>query len=359
MIEKIDEDLDGAVVEWGEDMEKWVFVYNARRGLPPDIPKILKEKQRQYPEIAIDHLSSDGLWEVARELPLQKRVEVLGAPVGYEGNFLVPNIDAPMTADVVADPSEGAWLVIIQDVLKPVDIRSILRALQPDEPFGAPTFVRPDGSASWQEAAAYQRDLITDLLLKCRDSLRPRFAVFSIAPIPLIVHLGFLLSDSVLVRPYKLHIDTVSWEWPDRDGEAIDDNIQVSGVPEDVVSETCEVVIRVSLSERVGEYETDAVLPDVSVQVDVFVDNPSLNWIRSPHQLERLAEVFRRVLSKIRRKAPFCQRIHLFAAVPAPAAMVLGQQVNPRMNPPVCVYQYARQKAPRYELALTLGQEGI
>ncbi|MEL6912794.1 MAG: hypothetical protein AAFO85_21780, partial [Cyanobacteria bacterium J06598_4] len=54
---KIDEDLNGAVNHWGDNLKKWVFVYNVRRGLPPDIPKTLKEKQNQYPDIELGHLS--------------------------------------------------------------------------------------------------------------------------------------------------------------------------------------------------------------------------------------------------------------------------------------------------------------
>lgn len=59
-------------------------MYNVRRGLPPDIPKTLKEKQQQYPHVELDHLSSDRLWEIARSLTVQQRAEILGAPLGYE-----------------------------------------------------------------------------------------------------------------------------------------------------------------------------------------------------------------------------------------------------------------------------------
>ena len=78
---KINEDLDGAVKHWGDTLKKWVFVYNARGGLAPDIPKILQQKQKQYPNIEIDHWSNHYLWEMARGLSLQQRVEILGAPV--------------------------------------------------------------------------------------------------------------------------------------------------------------------------------------------------------------------------------------------------------------------------------------
>jgi adenylate kinase family enzyme len=77
---KIDEDLAGAVEHWGDTLKEWVFVYNVKRGVPPDIPKTLQEKQKQYPDIKISQLSNDDLWEVARGLSLQQRSEILGVP---------------------------------------------------------------------------------------------------------------------------------------------------------------------------------------------------------------------------------------------------------------------------------------
>ncbi|MCY7276206.1 MAG: NACHT domain-containing protein, partial [Phormidesmis sp. CAN_BIN44] len=77
---KIDEDLDGVVAHWGDGFKTWIFVYNVRRGLPPDIPGTLHEKQKQYPDITIDHLSNDGLWEIARGLSAEQRNEILGLP---------------------------------------------------------------------------------------------------------------------------------------------------------------------------------------------------------------------------------------------------------------------------------------
>lgn len=77
---KIDKDLEGAVKNWGDDLKTWTFVYNVRRGIPPDILKTLAEKQQQYPKIKIDHLSDDDLWEITRDLSIEKRNEILGLP---------------------------------------------------------------------------------------------------------------------------------------------------------------------------------------------------------------------------------------------------------------------------------------
>jgi hypothetical protein len=65
-------------------------------------------------------------------------------------------------------------------------------------------------------------------------------------------------------------------------------------------------------------------------------------------------KVFRGVLSQIREKVLHCKNIHLFMAVAAPIALIAGQQINPRMTPPVKVYEYNRNKTPRYQFAFTL-----
>jgi hypothetical protein len=77
---KINEDLDGAIKHWSAELKTWTFVYNARKGVTPVVLETLQEKQLQYPFIKIDHLSNDGLWEIARGLTLQQRSEIFGAP---------------------------------------------------------------------------------------------------------------------------------------------------------------------------------------------------------------------------------------------------------------------------------------
>ena len=69
-----------------------------------------------------------------------------------------------------------------------------------------------------------------------------------------------------------------------------------------------------------------------------------------------LGNRFREVLRAIRDQMPNCQRIHLFYAGPTGGAVTIGQQINPRMNPPVDTYEYSRQWKPQYRYALTLGE---
>lgn len=351
VINKINEDLDGAVAHWGDNLKKWVFVYNVRRGLAPDIPKTLKEKQQQYPHIELDHLSSDRLWEIARSLTVQQRAEILGAPTGYEHLFFTSSLTSTELSEVM----KKSWFILIQDQLMTIDLSSVEEALNPDVSFGYPTIIRPElGQLPWTEATEYQKQIIDEVIAKSRDISLARFAVFSLTPIPLAIHLGFVLSDGVKVRYFQYDRDRGSWQWPEINQEEIDCNIQVSGLPERLIEKETEVIIRVSLSNSISKKQTDTIISNSSVEVDIFVDDPDVMWLVSLQQLTQLAKVFRQVLKAIRNNVPNCQRIHLFGAVPTGACIVIGQAINPRMNAPVELYQFDTSGSPPYKWALTL-----
>jgi hypothetical protein len=350
-IKKIDEDLDGAVMEWKDDLRTWTFVYNVRRGLAPDIPLALKKKQKQYPNLKVDHLSKESLWDIARGLSIQQLSEVFGAPTGYEQYFTHSGTGLP--TDPKISSYQNNRVVLIQDVNMPIDVGAVLEALKPEIPFGAPVFVSP-AKSSFEAAAKYQQDLIKELQTNGRRILPARYAVFSLSPIPLIAHLGFLLTDSVDVCYFKYHIDSKSWKWPAVNPKKVDLNIHTVGLPKGIIYDPCEVAIRISISAKVWEHEVEEVVPNLPLQIHIYDDQPTLTWLRSNSQVERFAEVFRNVLTEIRNKLPRCKGIHLFFAGPAPIVLAAGQQINPRMNPPVHLYEYSKQTTPNYQYVLTL-----
>jgi hypothetical protein len=345
---KIREDCDGAVKEWKKMLKKWVFVYNARRGLPPNIPDTLDEQRKKHTKITIEPMSSDDLWEMARGLTLQQRVEVLGAPAGYEHLFFASDANG---GDVQRAIDEGCF-VLVQDIMSPVNLRDIASAMAPAKPFGAPLWVRPQvGDLPWTGAAAEQASILEEAISRGRDLL-PRFSVFSFAPVPLAIHLGFVLSTRVEVACYQHDRERKTWRWPD-DAAGADLEIRSKGAPGKKVNKPGDAVIRVSLSATVAPEETRPIVTG-AVEIDLSVKYPDVTWLRSPAQLDAVGTAFREALRSIRGNMPGCQRIHLFCAVPPGASVVIGQQINPRMNPPVELYEYSRQSTPRYRHALTL-----
>ena len=75
-----------------------------------------------------------------------------------------------------------------------------------------PTSYAPD-ALPWTDAAQQQQQMVRTVLEKGRE-LVPHFSVFSLAPIPLAAHLGFLLSDRVEVNYFQFHRDERTWKWP-------------------------------------------------------------------------------------------------------------------------------------------------
>ena len=345
---KIEEDCDGAIANWKDELKEWVFVYNVRRGLPPDIAKILEKQRAKHSGVAIDHLSSDGLWEITRSLTLQQRAEVLGAPNGYEHLFFAAGMsDMDITKTV-----NNSRVVLIQDLMSPVNLQAVSAAMQPTMPLGAPLWVRPAvADLPWDAAASEQTDILNEAIQRGREVL-PRFAVFSFAQIPLALHLGFVLSDRVEVECYQFDRERKTWDWPDGKVEA-DLDIRVKGAPSRKVNKTGAAVIRVSLSSTISADDTRAVTRG-AVEIDISVAKPNVMWLRSAAQLLELGNRFRDVLLAIRDHMPGCERIHLFYAGPTGGAVTIGQQINPRMNPPIETYQYSQQSSPRYLHALTL-----
>jgi SMODS-associated and fused to various effectors sensor domain len=233
----------------------------------------------------------------------------------------------------------------------------VSEALGKARPFGAPFFIRPTYDAlPWTEAAHQQQSMVREIISKGR-ALVPRFSVFSIAPIRLIIHLGFLLSDRVEVHYFQFDRENVTWKWPVGKKAQGDMNIQVSGLPTQIVEEEVEVSVAVSLSAAITRSDVQKGAPASSIFIDLFVENPNVMWLKSPKQLKRLGAVFRDVLATIRSKVPECTKIHLFYAGPTGGGIVLGQQINPRMNPPVELYQHSEQTTPRYHHALSLTED--
>ncbi len=347
---KIREDLAGAVKHWKTALKKWIFVYNVRRGLPPDIPFLLNAEKAKYPKVKLEPLSSDELWERTRSLPLSKRCEILGPPVGYESSFGLPvsKADAKKLSD--------GRFVVVHDVLSPINTDAAMKALRPEAALGPPIHVRPAVPAGmWKVAAEVQENIVKEALDRSRQLLA-KFAVFSLAPIPLAVHLGFLLSDRVEARLFQFDRDRASWSW--RSTKATAPTVPVVGLLGATVAKAVDVVVRVSVSARVTPAVTRKVVRGHPVEIDVAVKHPDVAWLTSSSQVVQVVQAFRTVLANIRAHVPRCRRVHLFAAVPGPVAVALGQTINPRMNPPVRLYEYDHQRLPKYRHVLTLGGEG-
>jgi hypothetical protein len=253
---------------------------------------------------------------------------------------------------------QNGCFVLVHDPMVPFNMASVAGALHPRTALGPPLHLSPLlEDEDWEAAFLHQREVVAGALARAAD-LVPRFAIFSIAPIPLIIHLGFLFSDRVETDLFQFDRDRGDWSWPNEQSETAGQVPELVGEPESEVAGDGDAVLRVSLSELVRAADTQAVVPSPLVELAIGIDDPDKQWLQSPGQLSHLRELYLAALKSIRRKVPGCGRLHVFYAGPAAGAFLLGQCVNPRMDPEIAVYEYSRQREPRYRLAGVLAEEG-
>jgi len=247
----------------------------------------------------------------------------------------------------------SSWDVVVLPHVGPINQSTIADSLQPDTGRGTPTVLQfTEGVDDWTGAQREQRRVL-DACLK--DNHDPRLAIYGFARIPLAIDLGFTVSGRVPVRSFQYHNHngTHSWVWPQT--QLLDPKLNVDGSPQTDACSIEDCVLRVSLSASISDADTKAVVPS-AFEVDISALEPALTWLTSEIQLAHLGSTFAQVLADVRTHLPDCQRLHLFVAGPTAAAVTIGLQINPRMNPTVLLYEYSRTSTPRYRHVLTLGR---
>lgn len=76
-VDKVEADFLGALEHWGDTMEQWVFVHNAR-GLPARVAQKLVALQADYPDIRIGQMAFAELRSAALSLSESDLIELFG-----------------------------------------------------------------------------------------------------------------------------------------------------------------------------------------------------------------------------------------------------------------------------------------
>jgi hypothetical protein len=254
--------------------------------------------------------------------------------------------EAWVDASTAETPDRTPWTAIVHEDRRWIYVPELAAALGPGNRIGAHFELRNDPRVDpWPTVAAREwREATVAIGTVPPD--RRRFAVFSLGRIPLAVQLGYALGDRSRVELFHYHRDCGTWAWPEDASEATGPISWT--LTESAAGPRDEAAIRVSLSAEVRP-EPEFRCP---FEIDIRVPEPSVRWLRVPAQLTELAEVYAEALAAIR--ARDCRRVHLYYAGPAAGAIAFGRAYNPRMNPPLAVYEYRRGALPSYEQALVL-----
>ena len=152
---------------------------------------------------------------------------------------------------------------------------------------------------------------------------RAHFSVFPLAPIPMIMKLGYLMGDKVRAEVYQKRCHSDTWNWQ---------NVS-SGTVFSFVKETCEtnsetIALVVSLSARKSSDEKRffAKSVDAAAVYEIAASKPSVDCIVSKEDLSNFWHAYQSTVNEIMTDFPKCKEICILPAVPVSAAFVMGSK---------------------------------
>lgn len=162
------------------------------------------------------------------------------------------------------------------------------------------------------------------------------FSVFALAPQPLLMELGRLLSDIPATKVYQLHREPPDWRW--------------QGNPKDfdfILSEADahheKVALNLSLSATIDNSRITSILGiDVSIWT-LTIENPNNDFLKSPEQLGLFRQKFRQLLDRIKAIHGQDVELYLFPAVPVAVAVEIGRVWMPKADLPIRIYDQNRK----------------
>ncbi len=175
------------------------------------------------------------------------------------------------------------------------------------------------------------------------------FSVFGLAPQPLLMELGCLLSDIRAADVYQLHREPPNWMWQE-DPQGFEYILHEPGERKETVA------LNLSLSATVDNSRLISVLGcDVSIWT-LTAERPNNDLLKSKEQLSKFRQVFRGILDRIKAIHGQDAVLHLFPAVPVAIAIEIGRVWMPKADLPRRIYDQNR-KSGGFVMAFDISNE--
>lgn len=171
------------------------------------------------------------------------------------------------------------------------------------------------------------------------DRVRPRLAlrdihhlsIFALAPQPLLIEFGRLLSDIPTAEVYQLHREPPGWAWQDRQT-----SLQYEVFEPD--NEFENVALNLSLSATIDDSRITNILGSATSIWRMTIDSPNNDFLKHPDDLREFRNAYRALLDRIKARHGQDQVLNIFPAVPNSVAIEIGRVWMPKADMQYLVY---------------------
>lgn len=183
---------------------------------------------------------------------------------------------------------------------------------------------------------------------RIQDGEITHLSVFALAPQPLLVRLGSLLTDIPEVDVYQRHREPQTWKWQTSSSEisySMDTPTKISGSP----------VLVLSLSANIADERITAVLGDDVTFWRLTILDPHNDFMRSREQLREFRVLARQLLRQIKDAHGPDTVINVFPAAPVSVAVELGRVRQPKADLAIRIFDQVNDCG-GFVPTLTIGQ---
>lgn len=174
---------------------------------------------------------------------------------------------------------------------------------------------------------------------KVRDRLRSghirHLSLFALAPQPLLIELGCLLSDIAGVAVHQLHREPQDWRWRL-------DRLPVEFGMEQSNRRGKRVALKITLSATINDDRVTSVLGADAPIWSITTPHPHNDLMHQAEDLARFRQTVRATLDQIKAIHGEDAEIHLFPAAPVSAAVEFGRVWMPKADLPIVIYDQTR-----------------
>lgn len=205
-------------------------------------------------------------------------------------------------------------------------------------------------SEGWEKGKKENEHLAMKFSERLRDREVNAAEIFPLSPIPLLIHMGFLLTDTLTLSIYQFDREKQVWV---NNQPAEKEKTPIHLVEDSRIEGEKELVLLVSVSGIIKLSDAEEALKRNFDYLSLTIDNPSVKRILYQEEVKSIQSRLKGLVEQLIQQQDY-EKIHLFYAGPAGLAIEIGRGINPRMWGEVCLYQYDRRTHPRYNNALSL-----
>jgi len=240
--------------------------------------------------------------------------------------------------------------IVSQDVME-----AVFPDCLPDSPLPTDISMLWDGedhtALYWQaQLEELKRSFARKVEPKLTDQSIKHLSLFALAPIPLLVALGSLITDKPNCKTFQLHREPVpSWKWREDSrnlGFRIIPPTECSGTP----------VLALSLSDSIDPDRIARSVQGPTAVWEISVTSPHNDLIQSELQLTEFKKIFRTCIVQIGHAHGKDVPIHILPAIPVSCAVELGRARMPKADGLWHVYDFSLIHD-RFEPVFALGTD--